>query len=57
MKEEWNGFKDGIWTEEVNVSDFILKNYQKYDEDESFLSGTTKKTNRVLARVNDLLKE
>ena len=57
MKEEWNGFKDGIWTEEVNVSDFILKNYQKYDEDESFLSGTTEKTNRVLARVNDLLKE
>lgn len=57
MKEEWNGFKDGIWTEEVNVSDFILKNYQKYDEDESFLNGTTKKTNRVLARVNDLLKE
>ena len=57
MREEWNGFKDGIWTEEVNVSDFILKNYQKYDEDESFLSGTTKKTNRVLARVNDLLKE
>ena len=57
MKEEWNGFKDGIWTKEVNVSDFILKNYQKYDEDESFLSGTTEKTNRVLARVNDLLKE
>ena len=57
MKEEWNGFKDGIWTEEVNVSDFILKNYQKYDEDESFLNGTTEKTNRVLARVNDLLKE
>ena len=57
MKEEWNGFKDGIWTEEVNVSDFVLKNYQKYDEDESFLSGTTEKTNRVLARVNDLLKE
>ena len=57
MKEEWNGFKDGIWAEEVNVSDFILKNYQKYDEDESFLNGTTEKTNRVLARVNDLLKE
>ncbi len=57
MKEEWNGFKDGIWTEEVNVSDFILKNYQKYDEDELFLNGTTEKTNRVLARVNDLLKE
>ena len=57
MKEEWNGFKDGIWTEEVNVSDFLQKNYQKYDEDESFLSGTTEKTNRVLARVNDLLKE
>ena len=42
---------------EINVSDFILKNYTKYDEDESFLSGTTDKTGRVLKKVNELLKE
>ncbi len=57
MKEEWNGFKNGVWTDEINVSDFILKNYQKYDDNESFLSGTTDKTKRVLKEVNDLLKE
>ena len=57
MKEEWKNFKEGVWMNEVNVSDFILKNYTKYDDDESFLSGTTDKTGRVLKKVNDLLKE
>ena len=57
MKEEWKNFKEGVWMNEVNVSDFILKNYTKYDEDESFLSGTTDKTGRVLKKVNELLKE
>ena len=57
MKKEWNDFKDGIWTEEINVADFILKNYKKYDEDDSFLSGTTEKTNCVINRVNSLLQE
>ena len=57
MKEEWKNFKEGVWMNEINVSDFILKNYTKYDEDESFLSGTTDKTGRVLKKVNELLKE
>ena len=57
MKEEWKNFKEGVWTKEVNVSDFILKNYTKYDEDESFLTGTTDKTGRVLKKVNTLLQE
>ena len=57
MKEEWKNFKEGVWTKEVNVSDFILKNYTKYDEDESFLTGTTDKTGRVLKKVNALLQE
>ena len=46
MKEEWKNFKEGVWMNEINVSDFILKNYTKYDEDESFLSGITDKTGR-----------
>ena len=39
--EQWNGFKGSIWKEEVNVRDFIQKNYKPYDGDESFLVGPT----------------
>ena len=34
--EEWEGFEGRIWKEEVNVRDFIQKNYTPYDGDESF---------------------
>lgn len=37
--KQWENFKEGIWTKEVNVSDFIQKNYESYDLDESFLKG------------------
>ena len=57
MREEWKGFKDGAWTKEINVSDFIKTNYKEYDGDESFLEGTTEKTNRVWGKCSDLLKE
>ena len=38
MQEAWEGFKEGIWTGEVDVRDFIQKNYTPYEGDESFLS-------------------
>ena len=57
MKEEWRNFKDGLWTEEINVSDFIKKNYKSYEGDESFLEGTTEKTNKVWDTCSELLKE
>ena len=57
MREEWKGFKEGVWTKEINVSDFIKTNYKGYDGDESFLEGTTEKTNRVWGKCSDLLKE
>ena len=41
MKEEWLNFKEGLWTTEINVSDFIKKNYKAYEGDESFLEGAT----------------
>ena len=37
--EQWEGFEGRIWKEEVNVRDFIQKNYTPYDGDESFLAG------------------
>ena len=57
MREEWKGFKEGAWTKEINVSDFIKTNYKGYNGDESFLEGTTEKTNRVWGKCSDLLKE
>ena len=29
MKKEWDGFKAGNWTDEINVRDFIQLNYSK----------------------------
>ncbi len=57
MRKEWRNFKEGVWTEEVNVRDFIQKNYKNYQGDESFLEGTTEKTNKVWSHCEDLLKE
>ena len=57
MREEWKGFKEGDWTKEINVSDFIKTNYKGYDGDDSFLEGTTEKTDRVWGKCSDLLKE
>ena len=57
MKEEWRNFKDGLWTKEINVSDFIKQNYKAYEGDESFLEGTTPKTDKVWNTCSNLLKE
>ena len=57
MKEEWKGFNEGAWTKEINVNDFIKKNYRKYEGDESFLVGPTDKTKRVLKVYDDMCKE
>ena len=40
--EQWEGFEGRIWREEVNVRDFIQKNYKPYAGDERFLAGPTR---------------
>lgn len=55
--EAWKDFKEGKWMHEINVSDFIKSNYTKYDGDETFLKGTTKKTDSVWGKCSELLKE
>ena len=40
----WNGFKEGVWMDEINVRDFIQQNYKEYKGDDSFLAGKTAKT-------------
>ena len=55
--EEWKNFKGDLWKNEINVSDFIKSNYKEYTGDESFLTGTTEKTDKVWGKCLDLLKE
>ena len=54
--QNWNGFLDGAWKSEINVRDFIQKNYKEYTGDSSFLCGATKRTSALMAKVNDLFK-
>ena len=42
----WRNFIDGNWRNEIDVSDFIKKNYTQYDGDASFLSGPTARIER-----------
>ena len=37
FRPEWEGFTGGKWVGEINVRDFIQKNYTPYDGDDSFL--------------------
>ncbi len=57
MREEWNNFTSGIWVKEINVRDFIQKNYTPYEGDESFLCGATQNTKDLWAQVMELSKE
>ncbi len=52
----WNGFKKGIWQDEINVRDFIQKNYREYTGDSSFLAGATPRTKALMQKVEALFK-
>ena len=56
-KEQWEGFEGRLWKEEINVRDFIQKNYKPYDGDESFLAAPTDATNKLWSRLQELQKE
>ncbi len=57
MRPEWTDFVAGKWDKEVNVRDFIQRNYHPYDGDESFLAGATQNTKDLWAQVLDLQKQ
>lgn len=57
MKPEWKDFVGGQWEDEINVRDFIQKNYHPYDGDESFLAGPTQNTKDLWNQVLDLMKQ
>lgn len=53
----WEGFKSGKWQEEVDVRDFIIKNFTPYAGDESFLAGPTEATTKLWDQVMELSKK
>ena len=55
--QQWNGFAGNLWREEINVRDFIQKNYKPFDGDESFLADPTDATNKLWAKLQELQKE
>ncbi len=57
MQNEWRGFVGGAWENEINVRDFIQKNYTPYDGDDSFLAGPTQDTTELWQEVLELSRQ
>ncbi len=57
MRQEWRGFRGTAWQSEVNVRDFIQKNYSNYEGDESFLTSSTPATEKLWGKLQELQKE
>lgn len=56
--DEWEGFKPGRWSNtSINLRDFIQKNFTPYDGDDSFLTGPTEATTKLLEQVMELSKK
>ena len=55
--EQWKGFEKGEWKRQINVRDFIQRNYTPYEGDSKFLVGTTEKTNKLWNKVLELYQK
>lgn len=56
QQKAWEGFVGGDWQNEVNVRDFIQKNYTPYEGDESFLADATPATTVLWDKVMEGIK-
>ena len=57
MEECYKGFVEGVWSREINVRDFIQKNYTPYDGDDSFLAGPSEATLKLWDQVMELSRQ
>ena len=55
--EQWNNFNKGEWQKEINVRNFIQKNYTPYEGDSSFLVGPSENTKKLWDEVLELYKK
>ncbi len=52
--QNWNGFTEGVWQDEINVRDFIQRNYQPYAGDADFLEPATQRTDGLMRKLQAL---
>lgn len=57
MKSEWRGFNGGNWTSEVDLRDFIQKNFTSYEGGSDFLANPTSATEKLWKQLQALQKE
>ena len=50
-------FKDGLWSKEINVADFVHENITPYEGDASFLVGPTERTKKIWDKCLEALAE
>jgi formate C-acetyltransferase len=53
----WRGFAPGTWQTEIDVRDFIQRNYTPYEGDATFLAPATERTKALWARLGELFRE
>ena len=52
--EQYRNFKEGKWCKQIDVRDFIQRNYTPYEGDDAFLAGPTEATTKLWDMVMDL---
>lgn len=57
MREQWTGFHEGNWVKEIDVRDFIQKNYTPYEGDASFLAQATPRTKELYDKLTELFRQ
>ena len=55
--KQWQGFQGDTWRQEINVRNFIKKNYSPYLDGPEFLCGPTERTQKSMEKLNALLKK
>ena len=55
--KQWEGFEKGEWTKEIDVRNFIQKNYTPYTGNEDFLAPVTEKTSKLWNKVLNLYEK
>lgn len=55
--KQWNTFEPGNWKHEIDVRDFVQKNYTPYTGNSDFLTTSTEKTKKLWNKVLELYKK
>ncbi len=53
--EQWKDFIKGNWTENIDVRDFIQKNYNPYEGSQEFLAEATERTKQLFKKASELM--